>query len=155
VQEIRSNRGLAYSVGSFYDAYPEFGVLGAHAATKKETTAEVLGLLSQAFADAASKGFTPGEVGRAREVLANRHVFRYEDPANLVKEKMSLLLDGLPLELAAAYLPRLAQTSEGEIAHAAATHYGRGPGVTVIVGAVDPEDPRWRTGLPVEVIRLP
>ncbi len=31
VREVRSNRGLAYSVGSFYQALPGFGVLGASA----------------------------------------------------------------------------------------------------------------------------
>jgi zinc protease len=36
--EIRSNRGLAYSVGSFYRADVDYGVFGAHCMTKSTST---------------------------------------------------------------------------------------------------------------------
>jgi zinc protease len=144
VKEVRSNRGLAYSVASFYDAYSEFGVLGLQAATKKESTAEVVSLLRDLAEQAAAEGFEAREVAEAKEALANRHVFRYADPGSAIQEVMSLLLDGLPLDLPAAYLPRMLALTREQVAAACRAYYRSGPGVTVVVGDVDPGDAAWK-----------
>jgi predicted Zn-dependent peptidase len=143
MREIRSDRGLAYSVGSFYDAYPEFGVLGLRAATKKESTAEVLTLLRSLADRAAVEGFPGGDVAEAKEALANRHVFRYVDPANAVQEAMSLRLDGLPADLPSVYLPRMLALTPDQVAAASRAYYRSGPGIAVIVGDVNPKDPAF------------
>jgi zinc protease len=154
MREIRSDRGLAYSVGSFYDAYPEFGVLGVQASTKKESTNLVLGLLGEVRERVAGQGFAPEELARAKESLENQHLFRYEDPASSVREDLGLVLDGLPLDLPAAYLRSLRAVSPSQAAEAARRYYGRGPGVTVIVGDVDPAAEAWKGGPPVDVVPL-
>ncbi|MBI5017351.1 MAG: insulinase family protein [Deltaproteobacteria bacterium] len=155
VREVRSDRGLAYSVGSFYDAYPEFGVLGVLASTKKESTAEVVELLAAVREGAARRGFSPEDVARGKESLENRYVFLYEDPASSVREQLALAVDGLPLDLPAAYLPSLRAVSTDQVASAARRYFPRVPGVTVVVGDVDPAADAWKGGAPVEVVRLP
>jgi zinc protease len=152
-REIRSDRGLAYSVGGFYDAQAKFGVLGAYASTKKESTGEVLTLLRTLLARTADEGFSEADVERAKETLGNRYVFRFQDPASLVREQMTLVLAGLPADLATQYLPQIQAQSSREVSAAVRTHYLPVPGVTVIVGDVDPEDPAW-AGADVEVVRI-
>jgi zinc protease len=154
-REIRSSRGLAYSVGGFYDAQPEFGILGAHAQTKKESIREVLSLLQDLTARSAAEGYTAQEVASAQQALVNRHVFKYQDPADLVRAEMGLFLDRLPLDLPARYLPQIqAQTAE-TVSHAARQHYGPGPYVVVVVGDVDPADPAWKMEGVETVVRRP
>ena len=44
-EEIRSNRGLAYSVGSFYTGYPTYGVFGAYCFTSSSNTSLAISLI--------------------------------------------------------------------------------------------------------------
>ncbi|MEW6488995.1 MAG: pitrilysin family protein [Thermodesulfobacteriota bacterium] len=151
VREIRSNRGLAYSVGSFYQALPTFGVLGMTASTRAESAPQVLELLATIPREAATSGLPAHHVAQAREALVNRHVFRYEDPAALVRERLGLLFDGLPADLPARYVAGVqAVTAPG--ASAAAEAFDLAAGVLVVVGDVDPADPAWGSRGPVLVV---
>lgn len=156
MREIRSDRGLAYGVGSFYDAYPGFGVLGVQTSTRTDATAEVLDLLWEVMVRAGREGFSATEVEDAKRSAENRYVFRYEDPADAVREDLGLALDGLPLDLPARYLPEMRRVTPAQAAAVGARYWQRDTGVTVIVGDVDPESPVWRkAGVPVGVVRLP
>ncbi len=152
-QEIRSNRGLAYSVGGFYEAYADVGVLGAYASTKKASTREVLDLVRDLMGRAAREGIGADEVARAQEALANRYVFKYQDPASLVQEQMTLALEGLPADLGTRYLPGIQAESADSVSRVARKYYGEGPGVVVVVGDVDPADAAWRSEPGLEVAR--
>ncbi len=154
VREVRSDRGLAYSVGSFYQALPRFGVVGLHAGTRVETLGQVLELLGAVPREVAQEGFGAGEVSRAQEALVNRHVFRYEDPANTVRERLSLLFDGLPPDLPARYPGVIQGVGPAEV-QAAVRAFDLAAGVLVVVGAVDPADPDWARRGPVEVVTTP
>jgi predicted Zn-dependent peptidase len=155
VREIRSNRGLAYSVGSYFQALPEFGVLGAFALTKVESTGEVLGLMRQLIGTVAEQGLEPEEVERAKDALINRHVFRYEDPGNTVRERMSLFLDELPPQLVAEYPTGIASVSPADVAAAVRTFYAQGQGMTVVVGDVPLDSLHWKDGPPMNVLEIP
>jgi zinc protease len=152
VREIRSNRGLAYSVGSFYEALPDFGVLGAFAQTKVESTLEVTDLMRELLAQVAASGLEAAEVERAKEALINRHVFRYQDPANAVRDQMRLSLDGLPSDLPASFPARIAAVSPREVAEATRASYDPSLGITVVVGDLAPDHPHWRRGPPVTAV---
>ena len=152
VREIRSNRGLAYSVGSFYEALPDFGVLGAFAQTKVESTLEVTDLMRELLAQVAASGLEAAEVERAKEALINRHVFRYQDPANAVRDQMRLSLDGLPSDLLASFPARIAAVSPRDVAEATRASYDQSFGVTVVVGDLTPDHPHWRHGPPVTAV---
>jgi len=154
VREIRSNRGLAYSVGSFYQALSGFGVLGVRAATRPGAIGEVLGLLGAIPRGAAAGGLEAAEVARAQEALVNRHVFRYEDPADGVRERLGLLLDGLPADLPVRYPGAIQGVTAGQAA-AALERFDLDEGVLVVVGPVDPESSRWRERGPVDVVSVP
>ncbi|MDW7709420.1 MAG: pitrilysin family protein [Deferrisomatales bacterium] len=154
MRDVRSDRGLAYSVGSFYQALPDFGVLGVHAATRVAAVGQVVDLLRSIPREASREGFPDEEVAAAREALVNRHVFRYEDPASVVRERLGLLLDGLPPDLPARY-PEGVQAVEARAASAAAAAFDLDAGVLVVVGDVDPTDPRWAGRGPVEVVTVP
>jgi len=151
VREIRSNRGLAYSVGSFYQALPDFGVLGAYALTKTENAPLVVDLLRSEVSGLAAS-LTGSEVREARQSLVNRYVFRYEDPANLVRDRMALWLDGLPLDLGRRYPDEIRSVTLEQARRAAERYLDPSTGVWVVVGEVDPEAPFWSRLGPVRVV---
>ncbi|GAB6062106.1 MULTISPECIES: M16 family metallopeptidase [Deferrisoma] len=152
VREIRSNRGLAYSVGSFYQALPRFGVLGAYGLTKTQSAGEVVDLMRAEIRNLAD-GITAAEVEEARRSLVTRHVFRYDDPANLVRDRLENLLDGLPLDLGERYPDEVAAVTLDAARRAARSHLDPARGVWVLVGDLDPADPRWGRMGAVEVVK--
>lgn len=154
VSEIRSNRGLAYSVGSFYQALPNFGVVGAYSLSKTESTAEVLTLLRQSLDKAASEGLGGDEIAKAKEAIITRQVFRYEDPANMVKDRMSLLLNGLPADLWKNYTDKLLAVRNEDSIEACRAYFEGMKGIVVIVGNLAEEDLADAVVGPVEVLNI-
>lgn len=63
-QEIRENRGLAYSVYSAMSAYSDTGSIVAYAGTSPERSAEVVAIIGRVAAELAESGVT----GRERDV---------------------------------------------------------------------------------------
>ncbi len=88
-QEVRENRGLAYSVASFRSGYSDAGMFGVYAGTlpeKADTTVEVI---QAVLAEAARNGLTDEEVKRAKGQLRGATVLDSEDPGS----RMSRLAD--------------------------------------------------------------
>ena len=68
-QEIREERGLAYSVGSFQVAYRDAGLFAVSAGTSVEHAQETIGLIRGAFSDAFASGLSEAEIALAKEHL--------------------------------------------------------------------------------------
>ncbi|HDM10467.1 MAG: insulinase family protein [Deltaproteobacteria bacterium] len=68
-QEIRENRGLAYSVFSFLSAYLDTGMLGIYVATDKDKVNHVLDTLKKEVRKMLSGGITEDDLSFAREHL--------------------------------------------------------------------------------------
>jgi len=151
VREVRSNRGLAYSVGSFYQALPEFGVFGTSAQTRADAAVEVRGAMTAILEQVAIEGITPEELSQATDAAVNRQVFRYEDTGSAVWERLGLWLDSLPAELPARYLPAIRAVTIDD-ARAAARWVAPHAGVLVVVGPLSAAALEQPCGPPVEVV---
>jgi zinc protease len=154
-REVRSERGLAYDVESFYNAYPGFGVLGSYASTASATAPEVWRILTDQIEKAGSASFGEGEVRWARRTIENRHIFRFRDPADLVRERMSLEIQGLPPDLTERLYKDIEGLTPEAVNHAASGYYHTVRGVWVLVGEVSPEDPAWKGVWSVETVARP
>ena len=88
--EIRSTRGLAYSVGSFYRADVDYGVFGAYCMTKSASAHKALTLMNDII-DRMKDSLRQDELEQAKESLINSFVFSYTSsaadckPANAVR----------------------------------------------------------------------
>jgi predicted Zn-dependent peptidase len=76
-QEIRTDRGLAYSTGSFYTAKSEYGLFGAYALTKSESTIEVISLIRSIICDINEKSVPPDELKKAKKSILNNFIFSF------------------------------------------------------------------------------
>ncbi len=79
-QEIREQRGLAYSVYSYHSMYAEAGLFCAYAGTTPVRAQEVVDLIRRELADVAEHGLTAAEFERAKGHMKGALVLSQEDP---------------------------------------------------------------------------
>jgi predicted Zn-dependent peptidase len=78
-QEIREQRGLAYSVYSYHSMYAEAGLFCAYAGTTPVRAQEVVDLIRRELADVAEHGLTAAEFDRAKGHMKGALVLSQED----------------------------------------------------------------------------
>jgi len=80
-QEIREERGLAYSISSYQAAYRDAGAFVVYAGTSPEATREVVRLSLEGLVRA-REGLTSEEVARAKESLKGSLMLALETPGS-------------------------------------------------------------------------
>jgi predicted Zn-dependent peptidase len=94
-QEVREERGLAYSVYSYRSSYEGAGTLSVYAGTSPDHLEEVLGLCTGILDDLAANGVTPRELDVARGHLVGDLALSLEDSASRMgRIGRSLLVHG-------------------------------------------------------------
>jgi len=90
MREIRSNRGLAYSVYSYYAVGRRLkGPFIAGCETKNASVAEVVGLLRQEMELIREQPVSQQELQQAKDSLVNSFVFAFDDTHALAKRIMA------------------------------------------------------------------
>ncbi|MBF5080733.1 pitrilysin family protein [Quadrisphaera sp. INWT6] len=78
-QEVREERGLAYSVYSFASGYADAGLFGVYAGCSPSKVPEVVELLAAEWRGLAEQGLRPGELERAVGQVSGSTVLALED----------------------------------------------------------------------------
>ena len=95
--DVRTKRGLAYSVGSSLRAgVREQGVWLLRAETKLSSTQEVISRLMVNVEQLQSQPVTDDELKEAKEAFVNSFVFSFANPSAIVSRLIGLEYDGLP-----------------------------------------------------------
>ncbi|MGA1841730.1 MAG: M16 family metallopeptidase [bacterium] len=134
MREIRSNRGLAYSVGSFYRGDIDYGVFGAYAMTKSETTATVIDLIINELKRVIDEGVIPEELTWAKESIINKYIFSFASTAGLVEQYISLEYDNLPEDYLETYPGMISAVNLGDIMRVAKDYLKPDKSILVVVG---------------------
>ncbi|MDI6754216.1 MAG: pitrilysin family protein [Thermodesulfobacteriota bacterium] len=134
-QEIRSNQGLAYSVGSFYQGRVGYGVFGAFCQTKSATTHKVISLLYQMAEEIKNKNRpTPGELDWAQKTLVNQFIFSFTSSASIISQQIQLEYDGLPEDYLEKYQDRVAAVTLKDLERVAENHLHPEKSLLMVVG---------------------
>jgi len=80
-QEVREQRGLAYSVYSYHSMYTEAGIFCAYVGTTPGRAQEVVDLVRRELHDVAADGLTAEEFERAKGHVKGALVLSQEDPS--------------------------------------------------------------------------
>ena len=121
--EIRSNRGLAYSTGSFMDFGLSYhGFFVAYAMTKASATTEVLGLLGSEIEGIRTGGVTLEEFELARNMMLNSAVFLFDAPSKIVGRAVRYEQYGLPQDHGKRALERIAAVTLDDLQRVARDH---------------------------------
>ncbi|MGZ4542946.1 MAG: M16 family metallopeptidase [Mycobacteriaceae bacterium] len=81
-QQVREERGLAYSVYSSVDTYADTGVFSVYAACQPERLGDVVEVISEVLSSVAADGIDDGELQRGKGQLRGALVLGLEDTAS-------------------------------------------------------------------------
>ena len=118
--EIRSNRGLAYSVGSFYRGDIGYGVFGAYCMTKSASALEAARLMRGIVGSIRAGGVSADELRRAKDAIVNNLIFSVDGTREVVAQRMAFAYDGLPEDFLERYRDRIEAVSLEDVRTAAA-----------------------------------
>ena len=133
--EIRTNRGLAYNVGSHFDIGRRFtGTFVAETETKTENTAMVIGLLKDIIAELTKEEVSDQELQSAKDYIINSFMFGFTTPASVVTQQARLEYYGYPSEYLENYRDNILKVTKQDVLAAARKYLSPDIFKIVVVG---------------------
>ncbi|MGH7217001.1 MAG: M16 family metallopeptidase [Nitrospiraceae bacterium] len=134
--DVRTKRGLAYSVGSRLNSgVHDQGVWLMRAETKVPSTQEVIARFIANMERMRTELVTDSELAEAKEAYVNSFVFSFASPSAIVGRLMELEYDGLPKDFLQQLRARVIALTKEEILTAAKKHFNPERLTIVAVGA--------------------
>lgn len=133
--EIRTNQGLAYSVGSHFDIGRRFtGSFVAETETKAESTLKTINLMNKIILELTKEHVTDAELNAAREYMINSFMFGFTSPASIVTQRARLEFYGYPDGYLEQYRENIAKVTKTDILNAAQKYLHPDSFKLVVVG---------------------
>ena len=107
--EIRSRKGLAYTVYSYFAKKPDYGYILGYVGTKPETYSQALTEMLAQFKLITRELPPADEVARARDSIVNSFVFKFPTPFDLISERAAYEYYGYGPEYLDNYVENLAK----------------------------------------------
>ena len=105
--EIRVNRSLTYGISSRFGPQVAGGDFVVSTFTKIETTKALLDATTSVLRTTAQKGFTPGELQKAKNLLVGVFAIQIQSPEALAAQLANIAFYNLPPDYLQTYLQRL------------------------------------------------
>jgi zinc protease len=153
MREVRSDRGLAYSVYSYFEIGRRLpGLFIAGSETQTTTVAEVVELMRAQMAEITREPVSDEELELAKESLINSFVFAFDSPHDIVTQTMRLDYYDYPPDYLEGYRDRVAAVTVQQVLSAARRYLDPETQVIVLVGELgDLSKSTEAFGLPVVV----
>ena len=113
--EIRSRKGLAYSVYSYVAKKPDYGFINASCGTKPETYSQALSEMLRQFELIKTEAAPADEVKRAKDSMINSFVFRFATPFDLISERALYEYYGYKPDYLDTYVENLAKVDPAAV----------------------------------------
>ncbi|MEA3543869.1 MAG: pitrilysin family protein, partial [Thermodesulfobacteriota bacterium] len=156
MREVRSNRGLAYSVYSYFQVgrqLPELFI--ASSETKCGSTVEVVALMLQLIRQLRDEPVSAAELDLAKKSLINSFVFAFSDSHSVVSRKVRLDYYGYPEGYLETYRQQVNAVTVADVQRVARQYLHPEKLQIVLVGDSQLYADEIRTlGFPVEDIEL-
>lgn len=156
MREVRSNRGLAYSVYSYFQVGRELpGLFIAASETKCASTVKVVKLMRQLIQQLCDQPVSAQELELAKKSLINSFVFAFENSHSIVSRQARLDFYGYPEDYLAAYQQRVAAVTVADVQRVAQQYLHPQQLQIVLVGdSEDFIDEIDQLKMPVEKVQL-
>lgn len=133
--EIRTNRGLAYNVGSHFDVGRRFtGSFMAETETRADATLKVIDLMTGIIKGIRSEPVSEQELKLAKESIINSFLFGFTSPASIVLQQARLEFYGYQPDYLDRYRERIAAVTREDLLRAARRHLRPETFKLVVVG---------------------
>ncbi|PLX92909.1 MAG: hypothetical protein C0620_08385 [Desulfuromonas sp.] len=135
MREIRSNRGLAYSVYSYFSVGRRLpGVFIAGGETKNASVAEVVGLMRKEMTRMCCEPVSADELNQAKQSLINSFVFAFDNRHALATRILDQDLFGYPENYLDDYRQHIAEVSVADVQRVAQRYLHPAQQVVVLIG---------------------
>jgi zinc protease len=139
VQDIRTARGLAYSVGGgIGSSFDHPGITRFVLGTKSESTVEAVQALYGDLDDLKKKPVTDEEIKRAKDSILNSFIFNFDTPEKVLRERMAYEFYGYPLNFLEQYRTGIERTTAADVNRVAAKYLHKDQLAVLVVG--NPKD---------------
>lgn len=135
MMEIRTNRGLAYNVGSHFDVGRRFtGSFSAETETRADATLKVIDLMTGIIKGIRTEPVSEQELELAKESIINSFLFGFTSPAGTVLQQARLEFYGYRPDYLDRYRERIAAVTRDDVLRAARKHLRPEAFKLVVVG---------------------
>jgi zinc protease len=135
IQDIRTAKGLAYSVGGgIGSAFDHPGLFQVGMGTKSGTTAAAIDALFQEIDDLKAKPPTAVEVKRAKDAILNSFVFDFDSKDKVLAERMAYEFYGYPADYLERFQAGVERVTPADAARVAAQYVHRDKLAVIVVG---------------------
>jgi zinc protease len=139
VQDIRTKRGLAYSVGGgIGTTFDHPGVTRFVLGTKSQSTFEAIQALYDDVDDLKKQPITDDEIKRAKDSILNSFIFNFDTPDKVLHERMAYEFYGYPLNFLEQYRAGIEKATAADVNRVAAKYLHRDQLAVLVVG--NPKD---------------
>lgn len=139
IQDIRTKRGLAYSVGGgIGTAFDHPGIVRFVMGTKSQSTAEAVQALYEDLDDLQKHPITDDEIKRAKDSILNSFIFNFDTPEKVLRERMAYEFYGYPLNFLEQYRAGIEKATSADVNRVAAKYIHRDQLAVLVVG--NPKD---------------
>lgn len=133
-QEIRSNRGLAYSTGSFYRGKTDYGIFGAYAITGSDSTSTVLSLIRTIIDDIRVKPISESELDWAKKAINSSFVFSFLSARQIASQQMMNEYEKLPDDYLVTYRDNITKVGADDVRNVAERYLSFDNAVVLVLG---------------------
>ena len=134
MKEVRSTRGLAYSVGGGVGVDSDRGLFEITSQTRAGATVGTIDLIRDILADLRREGPTAEEIRQAKEAMINSFVFSVEGTTPYMRAFLYYDYYGYPSDYLQTYRDHLAKVTREEGRRAARKHLDPDRLVVLVVG---------------------
>lgn len=118
--KVRTEQGLAYTVGSAWSAgwdYP--GFFAALGSTKTESTVQILESIRREIRNMAETGATDEELARAKDSILKGFAFEFDSTGEIVQRLVSYEYYGYPRDYLQRYMSNIEKVTKEDVARVA------------------------------------
>ncbi len=155
-KRIRTEQGLAYSVGSFWgESFDYPGLFFLSGSTKSETTVKMIRSLLRELEDVVTSGITEDELKYAKDSYLNSFVFRYDTKGKVINQLMTLEYFGYPKDFILKQQSEVQRATREDVKNAVKKRWKPDVLTILVVGKTsDFDEPLSAFGVPVKEIDI-
>jgi zinc protease len=133
--DIRTKRGLAYSVGGGIGTnFGHPGILQVAIGTKSQTTIEAIQAADEDINNLSKQPITDEEIQHAKDAILNAFVFRLDSPDKILAERMTYEYYGYPPDWLDKYQEEVKKVAAADVNRVATKYMHRDQMAVLVVG---------------------
>jgi zinc protease len=131
---VRTDAGLAYSVGSTFTLGPDIGAFYAVMQNRADATVRAIQLVQETIGEMRDQLVTDDELRIAKDSYLNSFVFNFDSPAGIVTQAATFELKGYPSDFLKTYRDKITTITKEDIRRVAREFLHPEQAILMVVG---------------------